>query len=135
MDYYEIDQKFDEISDYEIYEPSGAEIWATCVWPSLQQIFNYTIPFFICILTFRITTQTCKLNFFHSAKHLVIVIFNKKKHIFQIETNSCDQLSSKFHSSRYTSTIPASFIHHLWLSTLIFHAWLRFRVQFMLYID
>lgn len=60
MDYYEIDQRFDEIPDYEIYEPSGDEIWTTCAWPSLQQIFKYSIPFFVCILSFRITSQTCE---------------------------------------------------------------------------
>lgn len=113
MDYYEIDQKFDEIPDYDMYEPSGAEFWTTCVWPSLQQIFNYTIPFFFWILTFRITTQTCKLIFFTRLSiWSKIQWFSIKKNIFQIKTNSCDQLSSNF----IPVDIPQPFQH---LSSII----------------
>lgn len=63
MDYYEIDhidQRVDDMPDYDIYEPTSAEIWATCAWPSLQQILKYSLPFIFWNIAFRITTQTCK---------------------------------------------------------------------------
>lgn len=58
MDYYDIDQSFDDIPDYDVYEPSAAEIWTTCAWPSMQQIFSYAVPFIFWNIIFRITTQT-----------------------------------------------------------------------------
>lgn len=64
MDYYEVDhldERIDDIDDYELYEPTIAEMWATCAWPSLQQIFRYTLPFIFWNIAFRFTTQTCKI--------------------------------------------------------------------------
>ncbi|XP_031630279.1 protein-serine O-palmitoleoyltransferase porcupine [Contarinia nasturtii] len=61
MDYYEVDhvdQRIDNIPDYEMYEPSTAEVWATCAWPSIEQILKYCLPFIFWNIAFRITTQT-----------------------------------------------------------------------------
>lgn len=63
MDYYEMDQGIVAMHDYDMYEPSAAEIWATCGWSSLQQILiYYCLPFVFWNIIFRITTQTCNFE-------------------------------------------------------------------------
>lgn len=58
MDYYDLDQPFDDdIPDYDIYEPTSAEIWTSCTWPSIQQIYKYFLPFVFWNISFRIVTQ------------------------------------------------------------------------------
>lgn len=64
MDYYEIDSQIDDYPDYEIYyEPSATEIWTTCAWPSIYQIFEYSLPFLLCNIAFRIASQISKWIF------------------------------------------------------------------------
>lgn len=61
MDYYDLDQPFDDdIPDYDIYEPTSAEIWTSCTWPSIQQIYKYFLPFVFWNISFRIITQASK---------------------------------------------------------------------------
>lgn len=63
MDYYEMepaDHTVDNVEDYGSYEPTTGEIWATCAWPTLKQIFDYSLPFIFWNIAFRITTQTCE---------------------------------------------------------------------------
>lgn len=55
-----VDQRLDDMHDYDFYEPTTAEILATCAGPSLQQILQYSLPFIFWNIAFRITTQTCK---------------------------------------------------------------------------
>lgn len=57
-----VDQRLDDMHDYDFYEPTTAEIWTTCAWPSLQQILQYSLPFIFWNIAFRITTQTCKFS-------------------------------------------------------------------------
>lgn len=60
MDYYDMDQPYDDIPDYDIYEPTATEIWTTCAWPSIQHIFKYFLPFLFWNVAFRITSQASK---------------------------------------------------------------------------
>lgn len=57
-----MDQPFDDLPDYDIYEPSASEIWSTCAWPSIQQIGSYSLPFVFWNIAFRITSQASKQN-------------------------------------------------------------------------
>lgn len=57
MDYYDMDQSFDDLPDYDIYEPTSAEIWTSCTLPSIQQSFKYFLPFVFWNISFRIITQ------------------------------------------------------------------------------
>lgn len=79
MDYYEVEPSFDEIPDYEIYEPSGAEMWAACVWPSLQQILSYSLPFVCWISAFRITSQTGNFSLVFARNKIYVQKYYKKK--------------------------------------------------------
>lgn len=58
MDYYDIDQSFDDIPEYEMYEPGAMEIWSTIAWPSIQQTGLLSLVFWNIV--FRITSQARK---------------------------------------------------------------------------
>lgn len=73
MDYYDVDQPFDDTPDYDMYEPTSAEIWTTCTWPSIQQIYKYFLPFVFWNISFRIITQASMFSFISfSVAHLTV---------------------------------------------------------------
>lgn len=75
MDYYELDTY--EMPDYDMYEPTTAEIWTTCGWASLQQILTYyCVPFVFWNIAFRVTTQTCNYEHLQEEIHIHLELFS-----------------------------------------------------------
>lgn len=62
MDYYDMSYRSEDMHYFDVYVPGIAEVWETCLWPSLAQIAQYMVTFFIWNLAFRATSQTCKSN-------------------------------------------------------------------------
>lgn len=118
-----MDQSIDDMHDYDIYEPTTAEIWATCAWPSLQQILKYCLPFVFWNIAFRITTQTCTIFFYFNKQNINNFGFSSFKIWYS--------LSFSWHSSAAT----AHLFDNLWLGIGVLYTWHRFRVQFRLHIS
>lgn len=76
MDDYDLNYRSDDMQYFDIYEPGANEIFETCVWPTLTQITNYMITFFLWNIAFKVATQSGKFNSF---KHAFSFHF---KHIF-----------------------------------------------------
>lgn len=127
MDYYDMDQPFDDIPDYDIYEPSASEIWSTCAWPSIQQICNYSLPFIFWNIAFRITSQASKRN-----SKTTLHFYSFLNFIIGLTTSFFFLFLNNF--SRYSDVLSASIFNTLRTSIIILHIRCRLFIQSRLHI-
>lgn len=52
--------KSEDLHYFDVYVPGIAEVWETCLYPSLAGVVPQMALYFTCSLAFRITSQTCK---------------------------------------------------------------------------
>lgn len=124
MDYEELDPNAIALQEYDMYEPTTAEIWATCGWSSLHQILTYyCLPFVFWNIAFRITTQTCNFEMFS------FVLWELKKNANNFDYRCSD--SFRPHSTHSAAHI----IHRMWFGTVKFHTRDGYIVHFGLHMD